>query len=82
MEKQIVKYRPRGVCCTRITYEIHEGRLFNVRFQGGCNGNAQGLASLLEGMPAAEAKKRLLGIRCESKPTSCPDQLACSLDCV
>ena len=81
MEIQHVKYRPQGVCCIRITYEIHDGRLFNVRFQGGCHGNGQGLARLLEGMAATEAKERLSGIACESKSTSCPDQLARSLEC-
>jgi uncharacterized protein (TIGR03905 family) len=81
METHVVKYRTRGVCCTRITYEIRDGRLFNVRFQGGCHGNGQGLARLLEGMSAVEAKERLSGIACESKSTSCPDQLARSLEC-
>ena len=80
MEAQSVEYRTRGVCCTRISYEIRGGRLFNVRFEGGCHGNGQGLARLLEGMPAAEAEKRLSGITCESKSTSCPDQLARSLE--
>lgn len=80
METRSVKFRPQGVCCTRISYEIRDGRLFNVRFEGGCHGNGQGLARLLEGMQAAEAKERLRGIACESKPTSCPDQLARSLE--
>ena len=74
METRLVDYKTRGVCCTRISYEIRNGRLFNVRFQGGCHGNGQGLARLLEGMQAAEAKKRLSGISCEAKGTSCPDQ--------
>ena len=80
METQVVKYRPRGVCCTRISYEIRDNRLFNVRFTGGCHGNGQGMARLLEGMSTAEARKRLRGIACESKSTSCPDQLARSLE--
>ncbi len=79
METQSVVYKPHGVCCSRISYEIRDGRLFNVRFEGGCHGNSQGLARLLEGMAIAEAKARLSGIACESKPTSCPDQLARSL---
>jgi len=79
METRVVKYRTRGGCCTCITYEIRDSRLFNVRFEGGCHGNGQGLASLLEGLLAAEAKERLSGIACESKSTSCPDQLARSL---
>jgi uncharacterized protein (TIGR03905 family) len=79
METRSVNYRTQWVCCTRIRYELREGRLFNVRFTGGCHGNARGLASLLEGMQAAEARKRLSGITCDSKPTSRPDQLARSL---
>ena len=81
METQSVKYRPQGVCCIRISYDIRDGRLYNVRFKGGCHGNGQGLARLLEGMSTKEAKERLSGIACESKPTSCPDQLARSLAC-
>ena len=81
MEAHAIVYKPRGVCCTRISYEIRDGRLFNVRFEGGCHGNGQGLARLLEGMQAAEAQERLRGIACESKSTSCPDQLARSLEC-
>jgi uncharacterized protein (TIGR03905 family) len=79
MQAQSVVYKPRGVCCTRISYEIRDGKLYNVRFEGGCHGNGQGLARLLEGMATADAQKRLSGITCESKPTSCPDQLARSL---
>jgi uncharacterized protein (TIGR03905 family) len=81
MKTQVVNYRPRGVCCTRISYEIRDNRLFNVRFTGGCNGNGQGLARLLDGMLTSEASKRLRGISCEAKSTSCPDQLARSLTC-
>jgi|GEM_PF-2997623 len=54
MEAQPIVYTPHGVCCSRISYESREGRLSNVRFEGGCNG--KGLARLLEGMPAAEEK--------------------------
>ena len=50
-----------------------------VRFSGGCAGNTQGLAALLEGMNADEAIKRLSGIRCGFKRTSCPDQMACAI---
>ncbi len=79
MEAQSIVYKPHGVCCSRISYETRDNRLFNVRFEGGCNGNGKGLARLLEGMPTGEAKNRLSGITCESKPTSCPGQPARSL---
>lgn len=51
----------------------------NVRFTGGCSGNTQGVARLVEGMTAQEAVKRLSGIRCGMKPSSCPDQLAAAI---
>ena len=69
-------YTPRGVCSRKITFDIEDGLLKNVRFQGGCQGNSQGVAALAEGMPAEEAVRRLSGIRCGLKSTSCPDQLA------
>ena len=75
-----VTYQPRGVCSRKITLEVTDGILHNVRFTGGCSGNTQGLARLLEGMPAREAAERLRGIRCGFKPTSGPDQLAIALE--
>ena len=69
-------YRPRGVCSRRISFSIEDGLLKNVVFEGGCNGNTQGLSRLAEGMKAEEAVQRLEGIRCGFKDTSCPDQLA------
>ena len=70
------QYRPRGVCSPGITFELEDGRVKNVRFVGGCSGNTQGVSRLVEGMPAEEAVRRLSGIRCGMKATSCPDQLA------
>ena len=72
-------YRPTGVCARKIDFDIEDGRICKVSFQGGCAGNTQGLAVLLEGMTMDEAIQRLEGIRCGFKPTSCPDQLACAL---
>ena len=70
------QYRTKGVCARGITFDIVDGRLRNVRFEGGCSGNPHGVAALAEGMEAEEAIRRLSGIRCGFKPTSCPDQLA------
>lgn len=67
---------PRGVCSRKITFELNDGIISKVRFSGGCAGNTQGLAALLEGMKAEDAIKRLSGIRCGFKRTSCPDQMA------
>lgn len=67
---------PRGVCSRKITFEINDGIVSKVRFLGGCAGNTQGLAALIEGMKAEDVIKRLSGIRCGFKSTSCPDQMA------
>lgn len=75
----ILNYQPQGVCARRITLEMENGVIRQVQFEGGCSGNTQGVAKLVEGMPAAEAIERLSGIRCGFKPTSCPDQLAKAL---
>ena len=69
-------YRTKGVCSRQISFNIQDGRIVNIRFDGGCNGNTQGIASLAEGMTVEEVITRLEGIRCGFKGTSCPDQLA------
>lgn len=72
-------YKPQGVCSQAIDIEVEDGIVKSVRFQGGCNGNTQGIAALVQGMPAEEVIRRLEGIRCGFKDTSCPDQLAKAL---
>ncbi|MBQ7089706.1 MAG: TIGR03905 family TSCPD domain-containing protein [Clostridia bacterium] len=73
-------YKTRGVCSRMIAFEVdEEGALRNVSFEGGCNGNLQGIAALVEGMDVDEAIDRLSGIQCGYKSTSCPDQLAQAL---
>lgn len=73
-------YRPVGVCSRNITVTLtDDGRIDSVVFEGGCNGNTQGVAALVKGMDAKEAIRRLSGIRCGLRPTSCPDQLARAL---
>ncbi len=72
-----VSYTPKGVCSRAISFKIDdEGKVRDLRFSGGCSGNTQGICALIEGMDANEAAKRLEGIKCGFKPTSCPDQLA------
>lgn len=74
-------YSPRGVCSRRITFELSEdGIIHDVRFEGGCNGNTQGLSRLAEGMKAEELVARLRGVRCGMRPSSCPDQLATAVE--
>lgn len=70
------QYKTKGVCCRNISLEIVDNKVVNVRFDGGCNGNTKGVASLVEGMDAEEAIRRMEGIVCGFKGTSCPDQLA------
>lgn len=72
-------YTPRGVCSVQIEFEINAGIVTNVKFTRGCNGNTQGIGVLCEGMPATEVIKRLEGIDCGGRGTSCPDQLARSI---
>ncbi len=73
-------YTPSGVCSKGIDFELEDGIVKNVRFTGGCSGNTQGVAALIQGMPAEEAIRRLKGLKCGYKPTSCPDQLAKALE--
>lgn len=69
-------YKTRGVCAQAIEFELDDNKkVHNVKFIGGCSGNTQGVAALVEGMDASEVIERLEGIRCGFKPTSCPDQL-------
>lgn len=75
-----MEYKTKGVCSMAIQYDIDdEQKVHNVKFIGGCSGNTQGVARLVEGMSKEEAIARLEGIRCGAKPTSCPDQLAQAL---
>ena len=72
-------YKTKGVCSSQITVDIVDNKVHNVQFTGGCNGNTQGVAALIEGMDVNEAIQRMEGIRCGFRPTSCPDQLAQAL---
>ena len=73
------RFSPRGVCARTIEITLEGEIIREVRFQGGCAGNTQGVAALVRGMSAKEAIARLSGIRCGFKATSCPDQLALAL---
>ena len=74
-----MEYKTRGVCSQKISFDVEDGKVRNVSFLGGCNGNLQGISALVEGMDIEEAIDRLSGIRCGFKNTSCPDQLAQAL---
>lgn len=76
-------YKTSGVCARSIDIELEEkdGEKYvkSVKFAGGCNGNTQGIAKLVEGMPVKDVITRLEGLKCGMKQTSCPDQLATAL---
>ncbi len=72
-------YKTKGTCSTMIVFNVEDNILKSVRYQGGCNGNLQGISRLVEGMNIDDVIARLEGIRCGFKATSCPDQLAQAL---
>lgn len=73
-------YITEGVCSRLIELEVNDGRVSRVAFAGGCHGNLQGIARLVEGMTPEDVIAKLKGIRCGSKLTSCPDQLCRALE--
>ena len=72
-------YKTRGVCSREIRFEIEDNKIKTVQFIGGCSGNTQGVYRLIEGMDVDEAIRRIDGIDCGGRGTSCPDQLAKAL---
>lgn len=70
------RYRTKDTCAREIVFEIEDGKIYNVKFIGGCDGNHKGIAHLVEGMDAEEVAQRLDGIHCGFRATSCPDQLS------
>ena len=73
------EYKTSGTCSQRIFFEIEDGKLTNVQFLGGCNGNLKGICALVEGMNVEDVISRIEGIHCGMKSTSCPGQLATAL---
>lgn len=73
------EYKTRGVCSRSIVIDVENERIKSVRFVGGCNGNTQGVASLVAGMKLDDVIERLSGINCGGRGTSCPDQLSQAL---
>ena len=74
-----MKYKTSGVCSQLIEFDVVDDKVTNFKFVGGCSGNTQGVAALIEGMDINEAIKRMEGIKCGFKSTSCPDQLSKAL---
>ncbi len=75
-----ITYKTQGTCSRQIDIDIENGVIVDAEFTGGCSGNTQGVAALVVGMTVEEAIKRLRGIHCGPRPTSCPDQLARALE--
>ena len=73
-------YFPRGVCSVKVHFDLDGDVVRNVAFEGGCHGNLQAVAKLIDGMPVSEVREKLSGIRCGHKPTSCSDQLVRALN--
>ena len=79
---ETIQYIPKGVCSRKMEIDVENNVIQAVRVMGGCSGNLQGICALLKGMTVGEAIARMDGIRCGSKSTSCPDQLAHALKTV
>lgn len=75
----MMRYKTQGVCSREIQFDVVDNKVTNVQFVGGCSGNTQGVARLVEGMDIDEVISRVDGINCGFRPTSCPDQLARAL---
>ena len=75
-----VKYNTKGTCAVRIEFDVEDGVVKNIAFLGGCDGNHKGIAALVEGQKPVEVAKKLKGITCGRRTTSCPDQLALALE--
>ena len=73
------KYSTKGVCSSSIDFDIQDNVIQNIRFTGGCSANLEGISRLIIGMDPKEAAKRLAGIKCGMRGTSCPDQLSKAL---
>lgn len=73
-------YETEGTCSRQIQFNLKDGKVYDVVFVGGCNGNLKGIGKLVEGMDAKEVVARIKGTTCGNKPTSCPDQLALALE--
>ena len=74
-----VRFQPQGVCSKLMNIRIQDNKILDMETVGGCSGNLKGIASLITGMDIDEVIKRLQGLPCGSRPTSCPDQLSIAL---
>lgn len=75
-----IEYNTRGTCSRKIILDIEDDIIKDCTFVSGCPGNTVGVATLVKGMQVDDAISKLKGIKCGSKSTSCPDQLARALE--
>ena len=75
-------YKTSGTCSVEINFDIEDNKIHNLEFTGGCNGNLKGIAALVEGQDKDEVIKKIKGIKCGYRNTSCPDQLAKALESI
>lgn len=73
------QYSTQGTCSFQIDLDVEDGVIKDIQFYGGCDGNLQGICSLVRGMKVEDVLPKIEGIRCGMKTTSCPDQLARAL---
>jgi uncharacterized protein (TIGR03905 family) len=74
------EYKTKGTCSSKILFDIQDGKVKNVSFKNGCDGNLKALSVLAEGMKTGELVKKLKGLDCDGKGTSCADQFAQALE--
>ncbi|MBR6879863.1 MAG: TIGR03905 family TSCPD domain-containing protein [Clostridiales bacterium] len=75
-----ITYSPKGVCAVQIDFELEDGKISDLKFLGGCNGNLKAIGKLVEGKDAKEVADILRGNQCGGKGTSCADQLSKAID--
>ncbi len=73
-------YKTKGVCAKSISFAIEGTKVKDVIFHGGCDGSHLGIENLVKGMEVEDVIEKLKGVTCQSRSTSCPDQLACALE--
>lgn len=74
------RFKPQGVCSREMILEVEDNIVKSAKIIGGCAGNTVGLTKMVEGRPIDEVIKKLKGIPCGFRTTSCPDQLAIALE--
>lgn len=74
------EYKTSGICSTKIYFDIKDGKVHSLSFEDGCNGNLKALSILVKGMDANEVVKKLKGLNCDDRGTSCADQLAKAIE--